>query len=259
MKAKFVVLVLLSLLLLTVFIVPVEAQSTPNMNDIRYITEGFFNALAKKNIAVATSFQCGSNYRKDWAVGTYMALTGKGFPWTDQYGNVHLHMFTMQPPMSLEGYRPPMTLTTADVDVDGNITVGDPGYWIRYRIWQTRPCLDFTTMLRDNPGLASAWNYWINHYPAGEVAKFQKHWEALGLSKDGRVTSFIDPKEFQDDAPDLTTMSYSLQWEDIPSLHYEGEEYIVDDTPVKFFGLDFWVIAAIAVCILLMSVVAVVA
>lgn len=172
--------------------VSAQAQqiSTPNMNDIKHITAPFFEAIANNNIAVRVSFQCKSNYRADWLDGTYMRLTGKAVIWTDFNGQVNIDLPTMPPPMALNGRRPPMTLHTAPMDADGNIVVGDKDYWILYRVWSTRPCVRFSQLLQDNAGIASAWHYWIQGRT--DMAKYSRHWQALGLNPDGTVASWAN-------------------------------------------------------------------
>lgn len=190
MKKLFPLFTVLVLLLALVQAVSGQTTSRVDLAVIRHITQPFLEALADKNIAVSTTFQCGTHYRKDWGNGTYMRLTGKGFVWTSASGKADLDLFTMPPPMSLEGFRPPMTLNTAPMDMDGNIVVGDPQYWIRYRIWQTRPCVRFSALLRENLGVAGAWNYWI----AGrtDMHKYRDQWRELGLADDGRAIAYAD-------------------------------------------------------------------
>jgi len=179
------VLCILTILLLLTSCAP---SNYVDVRPVKHITEPFITALSDKNIEVKTTFQCGSNYRKDWNAGTYMRLSGKGFVWTDAQGLVHLHIFTLDPPMSLEGFKPPMTLNTAPLDMDGNVVLGDPGYWIRYQLWQTRPCVDFTSLLQENRGMGAAWNYWLEQNI--DALKRSEQWEALGLGRDGRALSY---------------------------------------------------------------------
>lgn len=208
---KFTVLFLFLVALVIVLLPqkPAEAQGhRVDLSLIRHITEPFFDALKDKNIEVRTTYQCGTRYRKDWQPGTYMRLTGKGFVWTDATGVGHLDLFTMNPPMSLEGYRPPMTLNTAPVDQDGNIVVGDPEYWIRYRIWQTRPCVRFSALLQENQGVANAWNYWVEGRT--DMSKYRDQWRELGLNDNGTVSgatsSFVNVVNGQlDFQPQLVT------------------------------------------------------
>lgn len=225
MRKVFAVAVLL-FLLLTVSSVQANQVNRVDLGVIRHITQPFIEALANKNIAVKTSYQCGTHYRKDWGSGTYMMLSGKAFPWTDATGTAHLDLFTLNPPMSLEGFRPPMTLNTAPVDADGNIVVGDPQYWIRYRVWQTRPCVRFSSLLQENQGVANAWNYWVQDRT--DMSKYRNQWVELGLNPDGtapRAYDRLDPYAWQGDAafeqvnwsgaPNYLTPVESVQQEDI--------------------------------------------
>jgi hypothetical protein len=231
-KLKFVVLLMIFLFM----VVPVVSAQRADLTEIRHITEPFFKALAQKNILVSTSYQCGSNYRKDWSDQTYMRLSGKAFPWTDGSGIVHLHLFTLDPPMSLEGFRPPMTLTTADIDADGNIVVGDPGYWVRYQLWRTRPCVDFSSLLRENPKVAQAWNYWIST-TAQDAHKFATQWEALGLQRDGKLSNIyseIPVSEIQDEL----SWQGEPQWDiDSKWRGYDVPQEVKDEVGLEIFAL----------------------
>lgn len=180
-------------------------QNFVDVRPVKHITETFAKALADKNIEVWKTYQCGSNYAKSWTAGTYMRLTGKGFVWTDGAGVVHFHLFTMNPPMSLEGFRPPMTLNTSPYDADGNIVVGDPGYWIRYRIWQGRPCIDWVDAMRSNRNLAAAWNYMLTHINNSQA--YSKQWQAFGLESDGSMPLLNAPQQYIEPITDA-----QVQW-----------------------------------------------
>lgn len=200
----------LIIILLFVSVTAVSAQNyRVDLSVIRHITQPFFEAMADKNIEVRTTYQCGTHYRKDWQPGTYMRLSGKGFVWTDNAGVAHIDLFTLTPPMSLEGYRPPMTLNTAPVDQDGNIVIGDPQYWIRYRVWQTRPCVRFSMLLKENNGIAGAWNYWVDGRT--DMNKYRDQWRELGMSDSGKMPSAYLVQEIPN------TDFGTIQWSNIPN------------------------------------------
>lgn len=164
-----------------------KAQDRVDIATVKHITQPFIDAIAGKNIEVRVTYQAGTHYRKDWGEGTFVRLTGKCFAWTDAYGAAWLDCFVLDPPMSLEGFRPPMTLNTAPMDADGNIVVGDPGYWIRYRIWQTRPMVRFSVddLFAHNKALGAAWNYWVDGRE--DMHKYVPQWREFGFNDDGTV------------------------------------------------------------------------
>jgi hypothetical protein len=209
-----------------------QAQNqNPNFVDIRptrYITDGFIEALMGKNIRVGATFKCGTNYRADWLNGAYVRLTGKAYIWTDHNaGIVHIHLFVSDPPMMLNGLRPPMTLNTADFNSDGTLVQGDDGYWVQYMRWRDRPCVDFRLSLLSSKGLVDAWRFWLQDKP---VHKFQTIWGALGLDPTTgmppeflNMSAVVDPI---DELPDEPIPQWAGTLTNLPVMQVEpGGEF----------------------------------
>lgn len=227
-KINIISFIMLTLVLL--LISPSQAHAEyADIGPIKWLIDEFITAVKGHNVAVATSFTCGNTYRKDWLPGTYMRFTGKYYIWTDAYGDVHVHLFTMNPPMSLEGFRPPMTLNTSPYDMDGNVVIGDPGYWIRHRIYLTRPCVDFVLTLRQNTGMGAAWNYWMSQ---NNVSKYQSQWAAIGLESNGFVPSMHMTSDINSmENPDLGEVDWTY-WDgltyDIGDINMEEEQTFME-------------------------------
>jgi len=240
------ILVLLAVMLVMLVAVPkTQAQDRVDLGVIRHITQPFIQGLSQGNLAIRTTYQPGTFYRKDWSQGTFMSLTGKAFVWTDATGVAHLDMFTKSPPMSLEGFRPPMTLYTSPNDADGNIVLGDgEEYWKRYRIWQTRSVVRFDIKLMyENQGVANAWNYWVSG--RSDMHKYVEQWRELGFNDDGTVPGGYYPQAFVSQyfpeyEVDWANVSAMQPLEDV--LDYQVPEgnldWVHDDAPVGRWILE---------------------
>lgn len=203
-----------------------------DLRPIRHITQKYIDALTDKNILVFETYKCGTLYKKDWTFA-YVKLTGVGFPWTDQYGRAHLHFFTANPPMVLEGFRPPQTLHTSPYDMDGNLVLGDyEGYFERYRQWEERPCVDLTLSLFSQDGFANAWANMIAK--RSDIHKYKKQWEALGLDGETAlpVSYLTSPCREADCTPirPLFTPEEVLDWT-------WGGNHDLSETPLE---AEFW-------------------
>lgn len=175
---------ILLMLVLTLFVSTGMIQGRPfvDIRPVRPITSGFFEVISQKNIRVFQTFKCGTNFRADWENATFVKLTGSAYVWTDSYGVAHIHLMTADPPMVLNGLRAPMTLNTAPTDMDGNVVIGDQGYWVQYLRWREKPCVDFRLSLLSQKGFADAWRYWLKDR---KIEQYQEIWKALDL--DGRT------------------------------------------------------------------------
>lgn len=213
MKKILFVLLLLFTAVLSFNSASAQTRERVDLRPIKYLTTRYIDAIKDRNISVYTTFKCGSLYRKDWEIA-YVKLTGKAFVWVDQFGYVHIHLLTADPPMMLDGFRPPQTLNTPAYDMDGNITSSDPEYWIRYAIWQTRPCVDFTLSLLSQEKFAKAWEYNLQGEP---VHKYKELWEAMGLDRNTGLPALvfyspITEASIQEIIKPLIDDSYSVQW-----------------------------------------------
>lgn len=217
--------------------VQAQSQNFVDIRPARYLTDSFVEAFLNKNIKVNATFKCGTNYRADWVNGAYVRLTGKAYIWTDQQGIVHIHLFTADPPMALNGLRPPMTLNTANFNMDGTIVQGDEDYWLHYMRWRDRPCVDFRMSLLTQRGLVDAWRYFLQGKP---VHKFVHIWEALGL--DGQTAM---PPEFLnmsavllpvDELPDEPTPEWAGKLNLPPMVVEPGGTFETIDQPTGFIG-----------------------
>jgi len=136
-----------------------------------------------------------------------------------------------------------MTLNTAPLDMDGNVVLGDPGYWIRYQLWQTRPCVDFTSLLQENRGMGAAWNYWLEQNM--DALKRSEQWEALGLGSDGRALSYASTPLDSMTFVDLGTVDWKYQGDQVGYEHSKQPSPLITITVLMLFGIIITVIVVV--------------
>ncbi len=161
--------IILALLLLLVASAAAAQEKRFPPRDLKPVSQVFINGLADLgNIQVTTTFQCGTTYRADWDLAkgaAWVKLTGTGFAFYDNRGQLRVHAFTADPPSALHGFTPGIRYARIPdyslQNTDSTIPVEVFQYRLWYRRWQTRPCVDITDSLLPHGKYAKAWSWLV--------------------------------------------------------------------------------------------------